>query len=155
MSSFGGMPVNIISSKGDFFVTSCNKCLEGTPGFGIVICKTDCLLRCHGNSRSLSFDLVEQYKGLENNGQFRFTPPIHAFASLNQAIKELCEEGGVEGRNKRYAKNCFITCSLMESMGFKLLIKPAERSVIVTTFMNPTHPNFDFNVFWTKLEEMG
>ncbi len=59
-----------------------------------------------GQARSLSFDLVDQYDGLENNGQFRFTPATHAMLAFSQALKELEQEGGVEGRGKRYEELC-------------------------------------------------
>jgi 2-aminoethylphosphonate-pyruvate transaminase len=54
-----------------------------------------------GNSRSLSFDLVAQYKSLENQGTFRFTPATHTLLAFSQALKEFQEEGGVEGRGRR------------------------------------------------------
>jgi 2-aminoethylphosphonate-pyruvate transaminase len=52
-------------------VSSANKCLEGVPGFGYVIARQSALAKCAGNSRSLSFDLVEQAAGLDKSGQFR------------------------------------------------------------------------------------
>ena len=50
----------------------------------------------------MSFDLVDQYEGLENNGQFRFTPATHAMLAFDQALTELEAEGGPEGRGARY-----------------------------------------------------
>ena len=55
-----------------------------------------------GQARSLSLDLVDQYEGLENNGQFRWTPATHSMLAFEQALKEHDEEGGVTGRSKRY-----------------------------------------------------
>ena len=55
-----------------------------------------------GQARSLSFDLVDQYEGLQNNGQFRFTPATHAMLAFDQALKELDAEGGPQGRGARY-----------------------------------------------------
>ena len=46
-------------------------------------------------------DLVDQYRGLEKNGQFRFTPPTHAMLALQQALHELESEGGIGGRSRR------------------------------------------------------
>ena len=55
-----------------------------------------------GQARSLSFDLVDQFEALENNGQFRFTPATHSMLAFDQALKELEAEGGAEGRGSRY-----------------------------------------------------
>jgi 2-aminoethylphosphonate-pyruvate transaminase len=46
-------------------------------------------------------DLVDQYEGLEGNGQFRFTPPTHTLLGFVQALKEFQDEGGVKGRARR------------------------------------------------------
>ena len=54
-----------------------------------------------GNSRSLSLDLYDQYAGLEKNGMFRFTPPTHTMLAFQQALVELEQEGGVQGREAR------------------------------------------------------
>ena len=99
MSSFGGVPLDVTNV--DFLVTSANKCLEGVPGFGVVIARKDQLMKCQGNSRSLSLDVYEQYVGLEANGQFRFTPPTHTILAFKKAIECWEQEGGVEGRSNR------------------------------------------------------
>lgn len=69
MSSFGGIPIDFYACNIDFLVTSCNKCLQGVPGFGIVIARNSVLEQCEGNARSLSLDIYEQAKGLNKNGQ--------------------------------------------------------------------------------------
>ena len=99
MSSFGAVPVDM--SNIDFLVTSANKCLEGVPGFGVVIARIDRLLECKGNCRSLSLDIVEQYLALEKNGQFRFTPPTHAILAFKKALDCLEKEGGFVARGNR------------------------------------------------------
>ena len=63
-----------------------------------------------GNARSYSLDLEDQYQGLENGGQFRFTPPTHAMLAFRQALQELEAEGGVQGRSHR---SLFIVVFLM------------------------------------------
>jgi len=101
MSSFGSIPVDLAGSNIDFLVTSPNKCIEGVPGFGLIIADKQKLLQCEGNCRSISLDLVDQYKGFEANGQFRFTPPTHAILAFRQALIELEQEGGPLGRASR------------------------------------------------------
>ena len=102
MSSFGAIPLNFSEGKIDYMVSSANKCIEGVPGFSFVIARTDHLLKCEGFSRSLSLDIVDQYKTLEKTGQFRFTPPTHAMLAFRKAISELEAEGGVIGRAERF-----------------------------------------------------
>jgi len=101
MSSFGGVPLDLADSNIDFLITSPNKCIEGIPGFGLVIADKNKLLMCEGNSRSVSLDLTAQYKGLEATGQFRFTPPTHVILAFRQALTELRQEGGINVRAAR------------------------------------------------------
>jgi len=44
------------------------------PGFSFVIGRRDALLACEGYARCLSLDLLDQLKGFDKNGQFRYTP---------------------------------------------------------------------------------
>lgn len=59
------------------------------------------LLLYLGHSRSLSLDLYDQYITMEQTGMFRFTPPTHTMLAFRQALAELEQEGGVDGRSKR------------------------------------------------------
>lgn len=101
MSSFGAVPLNLDLANVDFMVSSANKCIEGVPGFSFVIGHIDSLKKCKGWARSLSLDIVDQYKGLEKSGQFRFTPATHAMLAFRYALSEFKAEGGVDGRANR------------------------------------------------------
>ena len=102
MSSFGAVPLNLDLANIDFMVSSANKCIEGVPGFSFVIGRIDSLKQCKGWARSLSLDIVDQYEGLEKNGQFRFTPVTHAILAFRKALSEFKAEGGETGRANRY-----------------------------------------------------
>merc|ERR1712241_314502 len=139
----------------DFLVSSANKCLEGVPGFAYAICRKDSLNKCEGNSRSLSLDLVHQHKNMEATRQFRFTPPTHAILAFRQALAEFRAEGGLKGRAARYSLNCSTLKKGMAELGFRSLVDEKFASYIITCFLYPNHPNFDFKTFYTKLSEKG
>lgn len=155
MSSFGGIPMDAHKAHIDFLVTSANKCVEGIPGFGVVVARTAALLACEGRARSVSLDLVEQYRGLESNGQFRFTPPTHAILAFHQALNELDAEGGVAGRHGRYSNNHRALCDEMAAMGFEFYVGQDARSPIITSFRYPAQPKFKFETFYRGLSERG
>ena len=77
MSSFGAVPLNLDLANIDFMASSANKCIEGVPGFSFLLGKIESLMRCKGWARSHCLDIVDQFEGLEKNGQFRFTPATH------------------------------------------------------------------------------
>jgi len=155
MSSFGGVHMNMKEMNIDFLVSSSNKCIEGVPGFAFALCKKPELEKAKGQARSLSLDLYEQWKGLETNGQFRFTPPTLSIMAFRQAITELEEEGGIEAREKRYQANKKILDEGMADMGFKQYLTPEIQGHIITSFLYPADPNFNFDRFYQKLNDRG
>lgn len=153
MSSFGAVPLNLAAARIDYLVSSANKCIEGVPGFGFVIARRESLLKTQGWARSLSLNLLDQWKGLEGDGQFRFTPPTHALLAFHQALLELEAEGGVEGRAKRYYKNYQTLVEGMRALGFKEYLQPELQGYIITSFLYPDHPRWSFEEFYKRLNE--
>lgn len=154
MSSFGALPLDMMDGI-DVMVSSSNKCIEGVPGFSYVLVKRDMLLASKGMSHSVVLDLYEQWKGLEANGQFRFTPPTHALVAFHQAMQEHAAEGGVAARGQRYARNAQALVTGMRAMGFATLLSDHEAGPIIQTFLTPRDPNFDFEKFYEELRLRG
>ncbi len=155
MSSFGAVPLNVADSRIDYLVSSANKCIEGVPGFSFVLARREALLATAGFARSVSLDLLAQLKGLEANGQFRFTPPTYALLAFAQALQELQQEGGIMGRAARYRANYETLVSGMRALGFAEYLQPEDQGYIITSFHYPPHPNFDFNRFYELLNQQG
>lgn len=155
MSSFGGMPLEPDKTGIDFLVSSANKCIEGVPGFGLILASRAALLECEGRARSLSLDVFGQWKALEANGQFRFTPPTHALLAFHQALDELVAEGGVIARAQRYSKNYQTLVAGMRSLGFKEYLQPQDQGHVIVSFRFPDHPRFEFEEFYSRLSDKG
>jgi len=155
MSSFGAMPIDFAGAGIDFLISSANKCIEGVPGFSFVICRREALLGCDGYARSLSLDLLDQLKGFEKNGQFRYTPPTHAILAFEQALQELDLEGGIAGRGARYRANHETLLDGMKQLGFRPYLDPAVQSYIITSFHYPASEKFTFGAFYRGLSEKG
>ena len=155
MSSFGAIPLHMVALNMDVMVSSSNKCLEGVPGFSYVVLKRDLLEASAGASHSVVLDLFEQWRGLETNGQFRFTPPTHALVAFDQALKEHDQQGGVEGRGLRYQRNAQALVSGMAEIGFSTLLEENLAGPIIQTFLTPADPNFRFEKFYEALRLRG
>src|SRR5205085_11075875 len=130
MSCFGAIPIDLENCGIDFLVSSPNKCLESVPGFCFVLCRRQKLLACEGCARSLSLDLLDQLKGFERNGQFRYTPPTHSILAFQQALNEFDQEGGVSGRAARYQRNHTILAEGMQQIGFRSYLPQELQSYI-------------------------
>jgi len=153
VTTFGAAEIDIKNWNIDYLVFDSGKCLEGIPGFSVIIAKKDALLASEGNARSLSFDLLDQWQALEESGQFRFTPPIQVMLAFHKALQELEEEGGVEARAARYKTNYETLIAGMRKLGFREYLFPNIRGYFVTSFLMPEHPNFSYQVFYEKLRD--
>ncbi|MFP6727237.1 MAG: 2-aminoethylphosphonate--pyruvate transaminase [Alphaproteobacteria bacterium] len=155
MSAFGAIPFDGDSMPFDALIASSNKCLEGVPGMAFALIRKEFLELAEGNAHSLALDLYEQWRGLEANGQWRFTPPTHVLAAFDQALAEHREEGGVPARHKRYSANRDILVQGMRELGFETLLADAVQSPIIVTFLMPTHNCFDFSLFYDEMSARG
>ncbi len=155
MSSFGAIPVDLAAAHIDFLISSANKCIEGVPGFGFTLARRSALEAAKGCARTVSLDLHAQWAGLENDGQFRFTPPTHVLLAFRQALTELEEEGGVAGRATRYRRNHETLCRGMSALGFEAYLGPEDQSYIITSFRYPKDDGFRFEEFYARLSALG
>lgn len=155
MSAFGALPITAKDVPFDALASSSNKCLEGIPGLGYVVCRIDALQAAKGNATTLTLDLHDQWQALEKTGQYRFTPPIQAIVALHQAIEEFRAEGGQPARLARYADNCRVLIEGMAALGFRTLLPAALQAPIIVTFHMPSDPKFDFQAFYDRLKDRG
>ena len=155
MSAFGALEIDARTVHYDAMASSSNKCLEGVPGLGFVVCRKSALAGCKGNATTLVLDLFEQAESFARTGQYRFTPPIHVIVALGKAIEEHAAEGGVEGRGKRYRENAKVLIDGMRAMGFRTLLPDALQAPIIVTFHMPTDPKFVFQRFYDGLKDRG
>jgi len=155
MSAFGALPVDVKSVTFDAVAASSNKCIEGVPGLGVVLCRVSALEKTKGNAASLSLDLFEQWQNLEKTSQYRFTPPIHCIVAFDQALTEHEQEGGVAGRGGRYRNNHKLLVDGMRAMGFETLLPDRLQAPIIVTFHMPSDPKFVFDTFYNGLKDRG
>jgi 2-aminoethylphosphonate-pyruvate transaminase len=155
MSSFGAIPIDLAKDGIDYLVSSANKCVEGVPGFAFTLARREPFLAAEGAARSLSLDLHAQWRGLENDGQFRFTPPTHSILAFHRALVELADEGGVEARGARYRAIQTTLDEGMQKMGFSPYLPAELRGPIITSYRYPAHANFAFSTFYDLLSQRG
>ncbi|MGO2084026.1 2-aminoethylphosphonate--pyruvate transaminase [Vagococcus sp.] len=154
MSSFGGIPIEVAALGIDFLISSANKCIEGVPGFGFVICSRKALAQSRGKARTISLDLYDQFQAMEIDGKWRFTSPTHTVLAFNQALVELIAEGGVAVRHERYQMNNQILRNEMQAIGFEAYLKE-HQGPFITAFYYPEVSSFCFSRFYTYLKEKG
>ncbi len=153
MSAFGALELDLAVLQADCVLSCSNKCLEGVPGVGFAICRTESLRESEGRCPSVVLDLHEQWARFERDGQWRFTPPTHVLASFVAALRAHEVEGGVPGRGARYRRNCATLVGRMRMHGFQTLLPDRLQAPIIVTFRQPA--DFDFDAFYEGLAERG
>lgn len=155
MSSYAGLEIDLKKTPVDYLISSSNKCIQGMAGYGFVIVENDELERViSGPSLGFSLDLKNNAKNQIEKGEFLFTAPVQILYSLDEAFNEFFEEGA-QRRFDRYRDMAIKMIDGMRSLGFKTLIKDNDFSFILTTFLEPTHPKFNFEDFHDFLYERG
>lgn len=153
MSSFGGIPIEMLELGVHYLISSANKCIQGVPGFGFVVARRRYLEKTRGWARSLSLDLFDQWDGMQNGGgKWRYTSPTHVLLAFEQALRELAEEGGVAARHARYSENHRVLVEGMRALGFETLLPDELQSPIITSFLSPTHESYRFDEFYAALK---
>jgi 2-aminoethylphosphonate-pyruvate transaminase len=155
MSSFAALPIDARRIRFDALIAASGKCLEGVPGMGFVFIRKGVLEACAGNSHSLAMDLHEQQVYMEKTGQWRFTPPTHVLAALDEAIAQFIEQGGQPARLARYASNYRALTQGMARLGFKPFLAPDVQTPIIVTFHAPADPRYDFKRFYAGAKAHG
>jgi len=156
MSTFGGVPMDIDAIGIDYIISSANKCIQGVPGFGFVVCKRERIETCKGQARSLSLDLFDQWQTMEQGrGKWRYTSPTHTVRAFAQALDELEQEGGIPARHARYSENHRILVEGLNGLGIRCLLPPELQSPIITAFYNPDSADYSFQEFYSRLKERG
>ena len=155
MSAFGALPVDVQADRIGCVVASSNKCLEGPPGFGYAVVREDLLAAAKGNAHSLSLDLEDQWRAMEGNGQWRFTPPTHVIAAFDAALAAYRDEGGQPARLARYAGNADTLIGAMCGAGFETYLSGDLQAPIIVTFHAPADPAWDFAALYDRLVARG
>lgn len=155
MSSFGGVSIDVAGIGIDFIISSANKCIQGVPGFSYIICKKDALIRCEGNSQSVSLDLYDQWVTMNKDGKWRFTSPTHVVLAFAKALEELKQEGGIAVREKRYYENNRRMISRMKAIGIQPYIEEEHQGPIITTFFYPENRKFSFQDMYQYIKQRG
>lgn len=122
---------------------------------GFVIVRKSVLEKCEGNAHSLALDLYDQWVYMQKTTQWRFTPPTHIVAALDEAMTQYQEEGGLAARGGRYARNCKALLDGMRAMGFRSNLPDDLQAPIIVTFHAPADPAYEFKAFYQEGKKRG
>jgi 2-aminoethylphosphonate-pyruvate transaminase len=133
VSSFGAEALDF--SQLTAVAATANKCLHGVPGVSFVMVRRTALARAA--SRTYYLDLGRLAR-LQDQRNTPFTPAVHAYYALVEALRELEEQGGRSARYRQYAALAEQVRAGLETLGIRTVIPPGESSVVLRAYGLPT-----------------
>lgn len=153
VSSLGAEKLDVIADSIDICVTSSNKCLHSFSGVAIVCVSNKAKAQMEAiNPRSYYLDLKKYLKYADGLNQTPYTPAVSNFYALDQALKELLDEG-LESRRLRYIELNSILKSELSRLGFEFLTDDNCESHSILTVKVPQ--DIDFEKLYSSLKERG
>ncbi|AJY15827.1 2-aminoethylphosphonate aminotransferase [Burkholderia multivorans] len=134
VSSFGAEAIDFAGGDIDAVAATANKCLHGVPGAAFVIVRRSAL--ANAASRTYYLDLGRLAK-LQDQRNTPFTPSVHAYYALVEALREFDEAGGWRARHARYKALADQAQAGLAARGMPLVLPESASSVVLRAYRLP------------------
>lgn len=118
-----------------------NKCLHGIPGLAFVVLRRD-LLDNGAPERSLYLHLP-RWAAQQQAGATPFTPPVNAYLALQEALRELDEQGGWTARRTRYLELAEAVREALAHRGVDPWLPPEHSASALRSYGLPAGLNYN------------
>ncbi|MBU9481560.1 2-aminoethylphosphonate aminotransferase [Burkholderia multivorans] len=134
VSSFGAEAIDFAGGDIDAVAATANKCLHGVPGAAFVIVRRSAL--ANAASRTYYLDLGRLAK-LQDQRNTPFTPSVHAYYALVEALREFNEAGGWRARHALYKALADQAQAGLAARGMPLVLPEGASSVVLRAYRLP------------------
>lgn len=150
VSSFGAEDIDFSDESLHAVAATANKCLHGVPGASFVIVRRTALAKAA--SRSYYLDLGRLAR-LQDQRNTPFTPAVHAYYALVEALREFADEGGRAARFKRYAALAEQVRAGLRALGINPVLPAEQSSVVLRSYHLP--PGMPYSQLHDALKAEG
>ena len=134
VSSFGAEAIDFADPALSAVAATANKCLHGVPGVAFVIVRRKDLQNAASRTYYLDLARLARLQGERNTP---FTPAIHAYYALVEALREFEEQGGRAARYDGYAALAERVRIGLAALGVTAAIPAGESSVVLRAYNLP------------------
>jgi 2-aminoethylphosphonate-pyruvate transaminase len=134
VSSFGAESIDFAQASLMAVAATANKCLHGVPGVSFVLTRRAALSRAV--SRTYYLDLARLAR-LQDQRNTPFTPAVHVYYGLREALREFREQGGRAARFGRYTALAEQVRVGLAQLGIQGLLAPQDSSVVLRAYHLP------------------
>ena len=134
VSSFGAEVLDFADETLAAVAATANKCLHGVPGASFVIVRRAALAQAVARTYYLDLGRLAQ---LQDQRSTPFTPAVHVYYALVEALREYAESGGRRARHAHYAALAEQVRSGLAGLSIHPVIAPEESSVVLRAYGLP------------------
>jgi 2-aminoethylphosphonate-pyruvate transaminase len=134
VSSFGAEAIEFADESVHAVAATANKCLHGVPGASFVIARRTAVARAASRTYYLDLGRLARMQDQRNTP---FTPAVHAYYALVEALREFADEGGRTARFKRYAALAEQVRAGLAAVGINPVVAPEQSSVVLRSYNLP------------------
>ena len=135
VSSFGAEQIDFADGTLVAVAATANKCLHGVPGASFVIARRGALNEAV--SRTYYLDLG-RLAVLQDQRNTPFTPAVHVYYALVEALREFAEQGGRSARYDRYAALADQVRRGLAALGIEGALPHEQSSVVLRSYRLPS-----------------
>jgi 2-aminoethylphosphonate-pyruvate transaminase len=139
VSSFGAETIAFDHDGVVAVAGAANKCLHGVPGASFVVVRRAAIDRAIASAtgRAYYLDLVRLAQ-MQERRNTPFTPAVHAYYALVEALREHVDEGGLAARHARYAALAEQVRAGFAALGIDSVLATDESSVVLRAYRLPS-----------------
>ncbi|HEX4378367.1 MAG TPA: 2-aminoethylphosphonate aminotransferase [Steroidobacteraceae bacterium] len=134
VSSFGAEAIDFDDPSLNAVAATANKCLHGVPGASFVIVRRSALEQAASRTYYLNLGRLARLQDRRNTP---FTPSVHAYYAMVEALREFEDEGGRAARHARYAALAEQVRGGLAALGIEPVIAPSDSSVVLRSYRLP------------------
>ncbi len=134
VSSFGAEKIDFADPCIAAVAATANKCLHGVPGVSFVMVRRAAL--ASAASRTYYLDLGRLAR-LQEQRNTPFTPAVHVYYALVEALREFEDSGGRAARHQRYAALADQVRAGLATLGVQPAVAPEQSSVVLRSYRLP------------------
>jgi 2-aminoethylphosphonate-pyruvate transaminase len=140
VSSFGAEAIDFAGDVIDAVAATANKCLHGVPGAAFVIVRQAALVKAVRRTYYLDLGRLAALQAQRNTP---FTPSVHAYYALVEALREFDEAGGWRARHARYRALANQAQAGLAVRGMPLVLPEGASSVVLRAYRLPQGVGYD------------
>ncbi|QIR39094.1 2-aminoethylphosphonate aminotransferase [Tolypothrix sp. PCC 7910] len=143
VSSFGAENIKFSEWNLEACAATANKCLHGVPGLSFVLVKKSVFESRPTAASSLYLDLYGYHKQ-QLEGYSPFTQSVQVSYALQEALKELAEQGGWETRQNLYRNHSQTIQNRLALIGIETFLEPLSYSCVLKSYKLPLGYSYEY-----------